>query len=52
MMNVPETVKTYFGSQHLFDSINTLWEQNGKRPYTWHITEPQSQHVLAELLLE
>jgi DGQHR domain-containing protein len=48
---VPATVKTYFRPEHLFDAVNTLWQQGGKRPYNFVIKHPVSGDTLVDIEL-
>jgi len=40
MVAVPATVKTYFRPEHLFDAVNALWAESGRRPYKYRIPNP------------
>lgn len=51
MQNIPATVKTTFGPDHLFDAINTLWQVASKRPYNLVINDPISKKPLVNVEL-
>ena len=51
MRSIPATVKTFFRPENLFDAINSLWQQNGKRPFNWQILDTQTQVPLVDLEL-
>ena len=52
MLMVPATVKTHFRPEHLFDAVNELWGQNGKRPCKFRIPNPlEPKEALLDLEL-
>jgi DGQHR domain-containing protein len=52
MLGVPATVKTHFRPEHLFDAVNGLWGENGKRPCMFRIPNPlEPKEALVDLEL-
>lgn len=52
MLTVPATVKTHFRPEHLFDAVNELWGENGKRPCKFRIPNPlEPKDALVDLEL-